>query len=61
MVGAIMGAISQGQPMDVAIKMGLKAAYLSLVSSEAVSSDLNYGYITMNDDWSIIEPKMYQL
>lgn len=56
-----MGAISQGQPMDVAIKMGLKAAYLSLVSSEAVSSDLNYGYITMNDDWSIIEPKMYQL
>lgn len=61
MVGAIMGAISQGQPMGVAIKMGLKAAYLSLLSSDAVSSDLNYGYLTLNDEWSNIEPKMYQL
>ena len=56
-----MGAISQGQPMGVAIKMGLKAAYLSLLSSDAVSSDLNYGYLTLNDEWSNIEPKMYQL
>ena len=61
MVGAIMGAISRGQPMGVAIKMGLKAAYLSLMSSDAVSSDLNYDYITLNDNWSNIEPKMYHL
>ena len=40
-VGTMLAAVSSGLTLDLSIKAGLRAAYLSLHSTTAVSSELS--------------------
>ena len=53
-VGAVMSSLIRGLSCDLAIKVGLRAAYTSLHSPHAISKELNPNFVSEESisDWA---------
>lgn len=56
-----MAGIIQGHSLDHSVRAGLKASYLSLLSSNTIANDVSHKLFTSDalHDWINIEPTFF--